>query len=439
MKKYLILLCAFVSLSINAQSVSESEAFQKAQKFFADKRLKAPRATTRGEEVYNPYYIFNAEDGKGCVIISGDDRLPEVLAYSKEESIDESNIPEGLEELLPILKVRGGTRGEAYGDIPAEYIPRNTTPIPCLMDYVWRQNSPLNQYCPILYEEGSRPDIHALIGCAPIAISQVMAFFKYPDSVNEFTTTYTVEKEGDVFSESNYIRDITIPYTEFKWDLIRNDKYNESWSDEETKAVAELCYHVGRAFETNYAPSGTCTNSMQYHCNWEKVMKDIYKYDEVKFLGGKWTQDTESWNYIGISDEEYWDFLDSYLERGVPVVVGGGGHAFVIDGRDDKGMYCWTEKTLYIILQPSLWEKIGDSGALVKYNNKLHMLAFVPPKEHTYRYTPGSKETTAINSVEIKRRYDGTVYNLQGHKVGDKLEGLPKGVYIKDGKKYLVK
>jgi hypothetical protein len=72
MKKYLILLCAFVSLSINAQSVSESEAFQKAQKFLNDKKLKAPRATTRGEEVYNHYYIFNAEDGKGCVIISGD-------------------------------------------------------------------------------------------------------------------------------------------------------------------------------------------------------------------------------------------------------------------------------------------------------------------------------------------------------------------------------
>ena len=238
MRRYIFLLCAFVTLTANAQRVSEIEAFKKAQKFLNDKKLKAPRATTRGGEVYNPYYIFNAEDGKGCVIISGDERLPEVLAYSKKQSIDEKNLPEGLEELLPILKTRGGTRGEAYGDIPSEYVPRNTTPIPCLMDYVWKQGSPLNQYCPILYEEGSRSDIHALIGCAPIAISQVMAFFKYPDSVDEFITTYIVEGIG-------YIRDVAVPYTEFKWDLIRNEKYSDSWSDEEEKAVAELCYHVG--------------------------------------------------------------------------------------------------------------------------------------------------------------------------------------------------
>jgi hypothetical protein len=440
MKKYLILLYALASLTINAQSVSESEAFQKAQKFLSDKKLKAPRATTRGEEVYNPYYIFNAEDGKGCVIISGDERLPEILAYSKETSIDENNLPEDLEEILPILKTRGSTRGETYGEIPSEYVPRNTTPIPCLMDYVWKQGSPLNQYCPILYEEGSRSDIHALVGCVPLAISEVMAFFKYPDSADEFVTSYKTQKEGE--EHLTYFRDVAVPYTKFNWNLIRNEKYNDSWTNEEAKAVAELCYHVGLAFMVNYKHGNTCANTMQYYCDWEKVMKDIYKYDEVKFLGGKWIDHSiegEPWEYIPISDEDYWNFIDSYLERGVPVVVGGGGHEFVIDGRDDKGMYCWIDKHLYVILQPSLWEKIGNSGALVKYNEKLHMLAFIPPKEHTYRYTPGSEETTAINSVDIKRNYDGSVYDLQGRKVGNTLEGLPKGVYIKDGKKYLVK
>ena len=34
---------------------------------------------------------------------------------------------------------------------------------------------------------------------------------------------------------------------------------------------------------------------------------------------------------------------------------------------------------------------------------------------------------------------NGDIYNLQGQKVGNTLEGLPKGVYIKDGKKQVVK
>lgn len=444
MRRYIFLLCAFVSLTANAQKVSESEAFQKAQKFLNDKKLKAPRATTRGEEVYNPYYIFNAEDGKGCVIVSGDERLPEVLAYSKEQSIDENNLPEGLDELLPILKVKGGTRGDALGEIPAEYVPRNTTPIPCLMDYVWKQRYPFNQYCPIVCDKGSESDIHAPVGCSPTAISEVMAFFKYPESVDEFITTYTVRKESE--TESTYIRDVAVPYTEFKWDLIRNECYDNSWSDEEGKAVAELCYHVGRAFRTSYRPGGTVTNSGQSWCDWEKVMKDIYKYEEAEFLGGELIQHTgetlESsyWEYIPIKDEDYWNFLDNYLERGIPVVASGGHHTYVIDGRDENGMYCWIEVGLYIILQPSLWEKIGSQGALIGSNQQLSLLAFIPPKEHTYRYVPKPKETTAIKSVETNRiTNDGAVYNLQGRKVGDKLEGLPKGVYIKDGKKYLVK
>lgn len=439
MRRYIFLLCAFISLTANAQKVSESEAFKKAQKFLNDKKLKAPRATTRGEEVYNPYYIFNAEDGKGCVIVSGDERLPEVLAYSKEQSIDENNLPEGLDELLPILKVKGGTRGNALGEIPAEYVPRNTTPIPCLMDYVWKQRYPFNQYCPIVCDKGSESDIHAPVGCGPVAISQVMAFFKYPESVGEFNATYRIVKDGE--TSSDYF-DETVPYTEFKWDLIRNESYNKSWSDEEGKAVAELCYHVGRAFKVTYKSNGTNTVGMQYWCNWESIMKDIYKYDVAEYKGGEWVEHSleNFWEYIPIKDEDYWNFLDKYLEMGVPVVAHGSPHIYVIDGRDENGMYCWTEVGLYIILQPSLWEKIGSQGALIGYNQQLSLFAFIPPKEHTYRYVPKPKETTAIKSVETnKATNDGAVYNLQGRKVGDKLEGLPKGVYIKDGKKQVVK
>ena len=440
MRKIMFLLCAFISLTINAQKVSESEAFQKAQKFLSDKKLKAPRAVTRGEEVAKPSYVFNAEDGKGSIIRSGDEGLPEVLAYSKEETIDENNIPSELKELIPILGgyCRGTTRGGSYKEIPSEYVPRNTTVIEPIMPAAnrWGQREPFNRYCPEIFEGETELERRAWSGCGPTAISQVMNYFKYPKSVGEFITTYTVRKEGE--TSSTDIRDITVPYTEFKWGLIK-DHYHDGYTDEEAKAVAELLFHVGRAFKVSYQPKGTVTNTGQDWVNFEDVMKNIYKYEEAKFLKGDiikhWNEDGTSYTreYLDLPDEEYWEFLDSYLERGIPVVAGGGQHLFVIDGRDNNGMYYY--HPYYVILQPSLWKQIGEYGALIKNNEWLHLLAFVPPKE----YIPQPKRTTAIVSTKVEASNDGAVYNLQGHKVGNTLEGLPKGVYIKDGKKYLVR
>ena len=68
------------------------------------------------------------------------------------------------------------------------------------------------------------------------------------------------------------------------------------------------------------------------------------------------------------------------------------------------------------------------------YNYCLNLFAFVPPKE----YIPERKATAIINT-KVENSGDGSVYNLQGRKIGNTLEGLPKGVYIKDGKKQVVK
>ena len=433
MRRYIFLLCAFVTLTANAQSVSESEAFQKAQKFLNDKKLKAPRATTRGEEVMKPFYVFNAEDGKGCVIISGDERLPEVLVYSKEQTIDENNIPSELKELIPILSCDTVLEVADYTLIPSEYVPRNTTVVNPIMPCAnsWQQWYPLNQYCPAIYDnDNDARKGRAYVGCLPIAVAQVMNFFKYPKSVDAFDSSIAIELTGETRATRT---NISVPYTEFKWDLIKDFYDYGRYTDEEGKAGAELCFHVGCAFQTAYRQSGSATNNTQKFVNWVDVMKNIYKYDEVKFIQGesieRWNESINSYayEYYELPDEEYWNFLDSYLERGIPMVAGGG-HAFIIDGRDDRGMYYWNP--YYVILQPSLWRQIGSYGALTKYNYFLNVFAFVPPNW---------KASTAINSVETKKYSDGAVYNLQGRKVGDKLEGLPKGVYIKDGKKQVVK
>ena len=146
MRRCIFLLFAFVTLTANAQRVSEIEAFKKAQKFLSDKKLNPPRSTTRGEEVYKPYYIFNAEDNKGSIIINGSNS--EVLAYSKEATINENNIPDVLKDFIPLLVTGVGVTW--YGQdnkTPDEYEPRSTTRVERIMKHSNQWNQDYKRHC----------------------------------------------------------------------------------------------------------------------------------------------------------------------------------------------------------------------------------------------------------------------------------------------------
>lgn len=55
-----------------------------------------PSARAHGKRKTDAFYIFNAEDNGGFVIVSGDDRTKEILAYSEHGSLDVDVIPENL-------------------------------------------------------------------------------------------------------------------------------------------------------------------------------------------------------------------------------------------------------------------------------------------------------------------------------------------------------
>ena len=50
-----------------------------------------------------------------------------------------------------------------------------------------------------------------------------------------------------------------------------------------------------------------------------------------------------------------------------------------------------------------------------------------------------SGEATGINEMSVTETGENSIYNLKGEKVGSSMRSLPKGVYIKNGNKYVVK
>lgn len=91
-----------------ATPVDKATAFREAQRFLSDKGIvltgkrpsfAAPKRANAADNA-SDYYIFNADNGKGFAVISGDDRTPQVLGYGLEGTLDADNLPVNIKEWL---------------------------------------------------------------------------------------------------------------------------------------------------------------------------------------------------------------------------------------------------------------------------------------------------------------------------------------------------
>ena len=105
----LSLLGVIVSIaSVNAGKVTEQQALQKAQQFMKGKKLTSAntKALSRSDqpEAMDAFYIFNAENKGGFVIVSGDDRTVEILGYSDHGELIVDKAPCNVKWLLECYK-----------------------------------------------------------------------------------------------------------------------------------------------------------------------------------------------------------------------------------------------------------------------------------------------------------------------------------------------
>jgi len=118
MRKVYLLLALFFVTGLSAQPISEQDALQKAQDFLRGKSIvtSSKASSLRRSASANPYkhlYLFNVEDNDGFVIVAGDSRAREILAYSEKGHLDYSQMPDNLKWWL-------GLYDEAIAAIPED-------------------------------------------------------------------------------------------------------------------------------------------------------------------------------------------------------------------------------------------------------------------------------------------------------------------------------
>lgn len=321
MKKIWILICILYvlhlcSLPVCAQQISKEVAKEKALAFLsksAKTRKASPELVLANDQ--NEFYIFNNESNGGYIIVSGDERTPDVLGYSDNGHYDSKHVPCNMQAVLD-----GYAKQIAYLRAHPDFrmsVPsktRNEVVEPLLGETAWDQDWPYNNMCPMIVDGE-----HCLTGCVATATAQVMYYHKWPErGQGEKSYEWKGQTLSADFSQSVYRWDLMVP------------TYNAGSSQESCDAVALLMRDIGYACEMYYGRGGSSP-----HISNEDALINYFDYDESLAIMSRDECDADSWNGFIIDD----------LLNGQPVLYEGfsqdeeSGHALVIDGYDGNGYY----------------------------------------------------------------------------------------------------
>lgn len=346
MKIFLPLLLGMMSvLSVWAQQVSEENAKSKAEAFLQKKGVslsdEAPymKASLGDEGNLIPYYIFNSDEKKGFVIISGSERTIPVLGYSDNGRFNMDSIPDGLHFMLDDYEKQINSL-EKRTFLPEDSIILGTEKdaIEPLISTQWDQYYPYNMYCPIDEEDSLKRT--SLTGCVATATSQILYYhaMKYKEEqgshlVNAITGGIPSYSYTSIRNTGNEIFVDSVPPQDLFWDQMSLTYSGiEDKEDPSAKAVANLMMICGKAEKMKYSADG----SSSY---------DVNLFYALPYFG--YDCDAVCLDAINFSPTDWENIIYDELKTGRPVYYGGVsgdfGHAFICDGyqSDDYFHFNW--------------------------------------------------------------------------------------------------
>lgn len=334
-KRHLLALLLLSAVQmVYAAPVKQSTAAQTAKSFFAAKGkvLKTTNAAyapqrrlkSATKEVA-PYYVFNAGNNNGFVIVSGDDRIQPILGYVDSGSFDMAKIPahmrdflNGYAEQVADLDKENKKMGETFSE-NADQTRKAVRP---LVKCLWDQGDPYYNLCP-KDKKGQ-----TVTGCVATAMAQVMHFYQWPATTTEAIPDYKVS--GNYNSFSGKVKGVPAN-TPIDWTNLKEIKYTSSSTATQKKAISELMAYIGRAVTMTYdyaenGGSGASPYSIA------PAFNKYFNYSATLV------------DRNNVTGKEFENIVYKEIASNRPVVFagnkpGGGGHCFVLDGYDGNGLF----------------------------------------------------------------------------------------------------
>lgn len=404
MKKTLILVFTLLSTCIMwGKQLSQSEAMDVARNFFGQsgdlrsaEEIKLAAVAEELTDINNlrsatgesAFYVFN-RGNSGFVIVAGDDRMKQVLGYSKNNAFVTENIPANLKAMLNAYSALHANLDKAPNPIVKSEL-RSSDQFaedvqPLLGEISWDQGEPYNLDCPEM--EGGR----AVTGCLATAMAMVMKYHGYPVKGNG---SYSYVTQSGITCSFDYGN------TTFDWDNMLPQYENVQYTEEQAKAVAELMYACGVSINMEYSPaeSGAAfiligdalINHFNYNRNLGFVLRDYF------------------------TSEEWMNMLKRELNEKRPVLYGGtsltGGHEFVIDGYDKDNLvhvnWGWggIANGYFEIASLDRDHPGLDNESIKGYSMYQNMIIGMQPESGDFSYTSFfAVDNININKTEVKK------------------------------------
>lgn len=281
------------------------------------------------------FYVFNSVNKKGFVMLSADDAVLPVLAYSLEQSFSGENLPDAVVYMLDVYArqinyviandVKPGQQTVSYwadlmsgADVP---MLKSVSSVNPLLSTTWNQSPYYNDLCPYDNTYGEL----TVSGCVATAMSQIMKFWEHP-SVGVGYHSYNHDTYGTLsanFGAQNY-----------NWAAMPGNLSSPN------EAVAIITQHCGVAVDMDYGVSQT-GGSAAYVIENASPVQHCVEYSLKAYFD--YSSDMQ-----GIIRQQYdnatWlQLLKTDLDAGRPIQYAGfgagGGHTWVCDGYDNSNLF----------------------------------------------------------------------------------------------------
>ncbi len=342
-------ICAiFMVANVSAQVITAERASEIANQFFANGKQKSAafrstnatltqsidsRAVTGESNDAPTFHILTGADGKGFVIVSGEETENPIIGYSLDGTIDTNNLPDGFVGYMTDIDAQVRALREYNAANPQKAAARSAMQKAADYEYnatsmgnivknlntaPWGQHGPFNNLCKTT--DGQT----ALTGCGPTAFAILCYYYKWPASG---VGTVTHQGTGE---------NMELGHTYDYASMLHN--YSSGYTTEQADAVALLMRDLGWANQVGYGTSSTSFSETGQH------MVDHFRFKSERPVDhGASLAVVRS--TLG-NDTQWKTYIKNCLDAGYPIpyasttnTSNSARHIYILDGYTDNDYY----------------------------------------------------------------------------------------------------